>query len=54
MPTRILIWDSGARSTNRDDGFWKTLCIVYDNEALGLMERLLDRVGWSFKTEKVN
>lgn len=25
------------------DWFWKTLCIVYDNEALGFLLRLLDK-----------
>jgi hypothetical protein len=31
------------------DFFWKTLCMVYDNEALGLLERLLSPL--ELKTE---
>lgn len=34
------------------DTFWKTLCVVFDNEALGLMERLLIAAGWKFKVDE--
>lgn len=35
-----------------DDFLWKTLCIVYDNEALGIMERLL-ATAFEFRTQSV-
>lgn len=33
---------------------WKTLCIVFDSEALGLMQRLLDQVGWTYRIQEEN
>ncbi len=33
------------------DFFWKFLCVTLDNEALGLLERLLTEADWEYKVE---
>lgn len=35
----------------KEDFMWKFLCVVYDNEALGLIERLLQSSEITFKIE---
>lgn len=47
FPVRLSI-----KEHHPDGWFWKTLCVVYDNEALGILERLL--TGFEFKIESVN
>mgnify|MGYP001618994413 CR=1 FL=1 len=32
-----------------DNWFWKTLCVIFDSEALGLLERLIAPSGFSVK-----
>lgn len=38
FPKRIRIEQS---THDGKDSYWRTLCIVYDNESLGILERLL-------------
>lgn len=45
FPKRILLWIE----TSNGDGYWKELCVVYDSEALGLLERKL--FDWSIKIQ---
>jgi len=33
----------------KDDFHWKHLCVVMDNESLGLLERMLKTIGYEFK-----
>ena len=33
------------------DWLWKSLCIVYDNEALGILTRLLDAADMEYREE---
>lgn len=53
FPCRVYVKEYVRNVNDRgDDGFfWKSLCIVYDNEAFGLIERLLQNVGIEYKTE---
>jgi hypothetical protein len=37
FPVRVYVKETHANG----DFFWKSLCVVYDNEALGLLERML-------------
>lgn len=42
FPVRIYLKEWHPVYPPSDPGFfWKSLCIVYDNEALGILERLL-------------
>ena len=34
-----------------DDWYWKSLCIVYDNESLGFLLRLLDDAKFEHREE---
>jgi len=36
------------------DFFWKFLCIVFDNEALGILERILNSQQLEYKVEKTS
>jgi len=53
FPCRIYVKEY-VRNVN-DHGhegfFWKSLCIVYDNEAFGLIERLLTANEIEYKVE---
>lgn len=47
FPVRVLV-----KEHHHDGFFWKSLCIVYDNEALGLLERLLKASELELKFEE--
>ncbi len=49
FPMRIYI----KEYVKADDWFWRSLCIVYCNENLGLMERILQRCEMECKAESV-
>lgn len=52
FPTRIYIKEY-APVYAKESWYWKSLCIVYCNETLGLMERMLQRCDIDFKSESV-
>ncbi len=56
FPMRVYIKEyyQGNVRHERDDWFWKSLCIVYDNEALGFLERLLSQSSIEHKSESVH
>ena len=53
FPCRIYVKEyvSNVNDHGHEGFFWKSLCIVYDNDALGLIERLLQRSDIEYKTE---
>ena len=52
FPCRIYIKEYAVNDRGDNDFFWKSLCVVYDNEALGLIERLLQRSEIEYKVER--
>ena len=51
FPYRIYVKEHVVNDRGDNDFFWKSLCIVYDNEALGLIERLLTAHEIDYKVE---
>ena len=51
FPCRVYVKEWVSVLYCGDLFFWKSLCIVYDNEALGLIERLLQQSEIEYKTE---
>lgn len=48
MPIRVL-----RKQWITDEDFeWKFVCIVYDNEQLGFIERLLSSANWEVKVQR--
>jgi len=50
MTVRFYVWESDQHG--KGDGFWKSLCVVFDNEAFGLLERILTAAGITYKATK--
>ena len=53
FPVRILIKEYVPIFHRGEEFFWKSLCIVYDNEALGFLERLISATSIDHKVEPV-
>jgi len=53
FPVRFYIKEYAPVFHRGEEFFWRSLCIVYDNESLGLMERLLQRSDLEYKWQSV-
>lgn len=49
MRKDVYVWLSYPASSGLDSGYWKHLCAVYDNESLGILERVLEAASWHYK-----
>ncbi len=52
MRWRFLVWRMHEDCRYEDDGYWRSLCVVFDSESLGILERTFSMLGWKFKVEK--
>lgn len=51
FPCRIYVKEYVVNDRGDNDFFWKSLCVVHDNEALGLIERLLKESEIEYKKD---
>lgn len=48
-------WSFYIKEHHSDDSFfWKHLCVVFDNEAFGILERILSNQNIEYEVRKVD